>query len=43
MEEAFGFTAEQYVWFGAYPGSVSLINDEERWKNYVINALIETR
>ncbi len=42
MEEAFGFTAEQYVWFGAYPGSVSLINDEERWKNYVNNALIET-
>ncbi len=42
MEQAFGFTPEQYVWFGAYPGSVSLINDEERWKNYVNNALIET-
>ena len=42
MEEAFGFTPEQYVWFGAYPGSVPLINDEERWKNYVNNALIET-
>jgi len=42
MEKAFGFTAEQYVWFGGYPGSASLINDEERWKNYVSNALIET-
>lgn len=42
MEQAFGFTPEQYVWFGAYPGSVSLIDDEERWKNYVKNALIET-
>lgn len=42
MEQAFGFTPEQYVWFGAYPGSVSLINDEERWKNYVNNAFIET-
>lgn len=42
METAFGFTPEQYVWFGAYPGSVSLINDEERWKNYVNNSLIET-
>lgn len=42
MEKAFGFTAEQYVWFGGYPGSAALINDEERWKNYVSNALIET-
>lgn len=42
MYGAFGFTAEQFVWFGGYPGSASLINDEERWKNYVVNALIET-
>jgi len=42
MEKAFGFTAEQYVWFGGYPGSATLIDDEERWKNYVSNALIET-
>jgi predicted AAA+ superfamily ATPase len=42
MESAFGFTAEQYVWFGGYPGSADLIDDEERWKNYVSNALIET-
>jgi predicted AAA+ superfamily ATPase len=42
MESAFGFTAEQYVWFGGYPGSAGLISDEERWKNYVSNALIET-
>ncbi|TKB98746.1 ATP-binding protein [Pedobacter cryophilus] len=42
MQDAFGFTANQYVWFGAYPGSVSLINEEERWKNYINNSLIET-
>jgi len=42
MESAFGFTADQYVWFGGYPGAAGLINDEERWKNYVSNALIET-
>lgn len=42
MEKAFGFTADEYVWFGGYPGSASLIGDEERWKNYVSNALIET-
>lgn len=42
MQAAFGFTAEQYVWFGGYPGSASLIMDETRWKQYVQMALIET-
>jgi predicted AAA+ superfamily ATPase len=42
MQEAFGFTSEQYVWFGGYPGAASLISDEVRWKNYVTDALIET-
>jgi len=41
MYECFGFTAEQYAWFGAYPGSALLINDEDRWKEYVRDALIE--
>jgi predicted AAA+ superfamily ATPase len=42
MESAFGFTAEQYVWFGGYPGSAGLIINEERWEKHVSNALIET-
>lgn len=42
MEQAFGITAEQYVWFGGYPGAASLMSDEERWKKYVNDALIET-
>lgn len=42
MKKVFGWSAEQYVWFGGYPGAASLINDEDRWKNYVSDALIET-
>ncbi len=42
MKDAFEFTANQYAWFGGYPGSVPLINDEDRWKNYINNSLIET-
>jgi predicted AAA+ superfamily ATPase len=42
MEAAFGWTLEQYVYFGGYPGSASLIKDEQRWKNYIKDALIET-
>ncbi|MFA7180277.1 MAG: ATP-binding protein [Bacteroidales bacterium] len=42
MQEAFDWSIEQYVYFGGYPGSASLIDDEERWKNYVKDSLIET-
>ena len=42
MQEAFGWSIEQYVYFGGYPGSATLISDEERWKNYVKDSLIET-
>ncbi|RLD46680.1 MAG: AAA family ATPase [Bacteroidetes bacterium] len=42
MEECFGINAEQYAWFGGYPGAATLIQEEERWKDYVKNALIES-
>lgn len=42
MRDAFDFTAEQYVWFGAYPGAAHFINDELRWKAYVRDSLAET-
>ena len=42
MEAAFGWNIEQYIFFGGYPGSASLIGDEERWENYIKDSLIET-
>lgn len=42
METAFGLTTDQYVWFGGYPGAAPLIQDESRWRDYILNALIET-
>jgi len=42
MENAFGWNPDQYVWFGGYPGTDPLIHDENRWKNYVKDSLIET-
>jgi predicted AAA+ superfamily ATPase len=41
MQTAFGFSAEQFAWFGGYPGTVPFIRDEFRWKKYVSDALIE--
>jgi predicted AAA+ superfamily ATPase len=42
MREAFGWSIAQYVYFGGYPGSATLIRDEVRWKNYIKDSLIET-
>jgi uncharacterized protein len=42
MHEAFGWSVDQFIWFGGYPGSADLITDESRWKDYVLNSLIET-
>ncbi|MFN0037821.1 MAG: ATP-binding protein [Saprospiraceae bacterium] len=42
MEAAFGFSPEQFVWFGGYPGAAALVSDEERWRNYLREAIVET-
>ena len=42
MTTAFGWSIEQYIYFGGYPGSAVLIEDEERWKSYIKDSLIET-
>lgn len=30
MREAFGFTLDQYIYFGGYPGSAAMIDEESR-------------
>jgi predicted AAA+ superfamily ATPase len=42
MQAAFGWNEDQYVYFGGYPGAVTLVSDEQRWKQYLIESLIET-
>jgi predicted AAA+ superfamily ATPase len=41
MRDAFGFTLEQYLYFGGYPGAAILINDEERWGQYIGSTIID--
>ena len=41
MADCFDLTLEKYIYFGGYPGSASLIEDEERWRSYVRDSLIE--
>lgn len=42
MQQAFDWSWRQYVYFGGYPGAAPLIEDEPRWKRYIIDSLIET-
>ena len=42
MREAFAWTWEQFVYYGAYPGAASLIEDPQRWRHYIADSLIET-
>ena len=42
MHDSFGFTADDFIWFGGYPGPADLITDENRWKEYIRHSLIET-
>lgn len=41
-KDCFEFTLDEYIYFGGYPGSAQLINDEFRWKQYICDSLIET-
>lgn len=40
MRDAFGFTLDQYIYYGGYPGPVHLINEERRWRKYIKDALV---
>jgi uncharacterized protein len=42
MRAAFGFSLDQYLYFGGYPGAAPLIKDPPRWRRYLLDALIET-
>ena len=41
MQEAFGFSVDDFVLFGGYPGAVPYVGDEERWRSYLRDSIIE--
>jgi predicted AAA+ superfamily ATPase len=42
MKEAFNWSLDQYLYFGGYPGCAELVTDEERWRRYLQDSLVET-
>ncbi|MCL2606736.1 MAG: AAA family ATPase, partial [Coriobacteriia bacterium] len=40
-KEAFGYSLEDFLFFGGYPGAASLRKDPDRWADYVYESIIE--
>ena len=40
MRDAFGFTMQQYIYFGGFPGLAPDIHDEDRWRNLMEDSII---
>lgn len=41
MKECFGFSLDQYMFYGGYPGAASLIDDTDRFQQYIQSSIIE--
>lgn len=39
--DAFGFSFEQFLCFGGYPGAAPFVSDEHRWRAYMRDAIVE--
>jgi predicted AAA+ superfamily ATPase len=42
MQAAFGFSLDQYLFYGGYPGAAPLVRQPQRWARYIADSLIET-
>ena len=41
MSRAFDLTLDEYLYFGGYPGAAPLVRDQDRWRDYVLQGLVQ--
>lgn len=41
MRDCFGWSLDQYIFYGGYPGPASLVGDEDRFQQYIQSAIID--
>ena len=41
ISAAFGIDLPHYLYFGGYPEAYGLVGDEDRWRDYILGALVE--
>jgi predicted AAA+ superfamily ATPase len=42
MRAAFGWSLDEYLFYGGFPGAAPLIEEPTRWARFLVNAIIET-
>jgi predicted AAA+ superfamily ATPase len=42
MRRAFGWSLDQFLFYGGFPGAAPLIGEPGRWTRYILDSLIET-
>ena len=40
MQDAFGWTLDEWVYYGGYPGTAAFVKDLRRWRKYVQESLV---
>lgn len=41
MRDCFGWSLDQYIFYGGCPGAASLVGDEDRFQQYIQSAIID--
>jgi hypothetical protein len=41
MQQAFGFTTDEYIYYGAYPGAADIRHDLDRWQEYISASIVD--
>jgi len=41
MQQAFGMSLDEYIYYGGYPGAASLTTDPDRWRNYIRSSIVD--
>lgn len=41
MKECFGFTLDQYIYYGGYPGAATFIDEEDRYQQYIQSGIVD--
>lgn len=41
ISAAFGFDLPHFLYFGGYPEAYGLVGDEDRWRDYILGAVVE--
>ena len=41
IQDGFGMTTDEYIYFGSYPGSADLRHDLDRWQEYISSSIVD--